>query len=778
VLRQVRPRTALEQLEWGFWTCGSYAAMAWAGYGLYVAVIGLIDQLIASGWGGYFQTTVAATLLEKCFFKLECQANFANVWALYDSTRYLGPGIVFAFAGLVAQAFKHTPIYKAASAGRMATRKELRRYFQGDRVGWLGLIPKHSWIPKLLSGQSLLGQWNQLELRIPNEERNENMFVYGPPGSGKTAGVFRTNLWEDAKRSSSAVVFDMKYPDRRQGLCAVVDEWRLLKRSVEVFAPLEQHSKSIDLFIGCEHFDVALEAASIFVPIPLVRSDGAFFEDQERMLLAALIVDGKLKHGVRLDEIYVRLKGGVAALATFVRNNPHLARELTTFLNMHEDRVSGVMNGLAGKLAPLLKGNLPIRLAGQGECINLERVFLEPTLLYIGVARSEITNGRGGIIMRLVKRVLDETSDKVARAHGGRVPVQTTLYLDELLNLGRLEKLDDGLLSRRSQGIAHVLGIHSHDKGRATYTRDTWKAIVKACRHRIYFLGAIDPEDQIELEEQLGSVTVFERSVTDDETGRRSTTKEATRPLVSREEMQRWPKFQAIVRSQEIPPFISWFYPLFDPRHPEHRVHRRISILGENLPAPEFSASVANKQPAIMHPNQVRLELARLACRAVEAQWGCAILRERGEVVAVRLTPNEAIEPVNLPAVNWDGTRLEIRECQRIGQEFLNVLVWLSRRGEVEVWLKMHAAQVFGLKHYRENPLAEIEAETLWMTLGPAAAVLGKGFVLRKPMEVRRIDGQEFEVVAVPLVHKGMDILKLRLKALEVEAQHAQGLVA
>ena len=135
MLRQVRPRTVLEQLEWGFWTCGSYAAMAWAGYGLYAAVLDLTDQLFASGWGGYFQTTVGATLLEKCFFNLECQPNFANVGARYDLPRYLGPGIGFALAGLVAQAFKHTPIYKAASAGRMATRKELRRYVRGDRVG-------------------------------------------------------------------------------------------------------------------------------------------------------------------------------------------------------------------------------------------------------------------------------------------------------------------------------------------------------------------------------------------------------------------------------------------------------------------------------------------------------------------------------------------------------------------------------------------------------------------------------------------------------------------
>ena len=164
--------------------------------------------------------------------------------------------------------------------------------------------------------------------------------------------------------------------------------------------------------------------------------------------------------------------------------------------------------------------------------------------------------------------------------------------------------------------------------------------------------------------------------------------------------------------------------------------------------------------------------------RAVEAHWGCTILRERGEVLAVRLTPNEILEPINLPAVSWDGTRLEIRECQRLGQEFLNVLVWLSRRGEVEAWLKTHAVQVFGLEQYRDNPLAELEGETLWMALGPAAAVLGKGFVLRKPMELRRIDGHELEVVAVPLEHKGIDILKLRLRALEVEAERTQGLVA
>ncbi|NJK44305.1 MAG: TraM recognition domain-containing protein, partial [Pleurocapsa sp. SU_196_0] len=75
------------------------------------------------------------------------------------------------------------------------------------------------------------------------------------------------------------------------------------------------------------------------------------------------------------------------------------------------------------------------------------------------------------------------------------VPVGTGVYLDELLNLGRLDHLENMLATLRSRGIGYALGVQGDDQGKQLYTREGWGAIQKMCRHKLYFLGALDPRD-------------------------------------------------------------------------------------------------------------------------------------------------------------------------------------------------------------------------------------------------------------------------------------------
>ena len=232
----------------------------------------------------------------------------------------------------------------------------------------LGLIPKLESLPKWVSGN-----WNHQALALPEGDFNEHTLVYGPPGSGKTAGLFRPMLFRAALEGRSAVVFDVKFPDQRQGLYAVIAEFRALERHVECFTPFAESSQSLDLFAGCEDFQKAVEVASIFVPLESVQSDSSYYRNQERRLLAALFMDGKLKGGVRLDEICARLKGGIQALETFIKHNDHLLAELRTFLDLHNDKIAGIMTGLAATLEPFTKGSVPLRLSGHGRAINLER---------------------------------------------------------------------------------------------------------------------------------------------------------------------------------------------------------------------------------------------------------------------------------------------------------------------------------------------------------------------------------------------------------------------
>jgi type IV secretion system protein VirD4 len=772
--RQVRPHTVWQALERSLWLWGTVACLLWAGIGLMRASERVANSLHDAGWEKTLGTTEPAATLASCAMNTACSSNLELVLKGYDRSLYLAPFVLLAVIGLLLQGFKGYPAYRSIAAGRWATRKELKKYLEPRAiplVGYLGLIPKLEWVPTWL-----WENWNYTALAIPEDEFNEHTLVHGPPGSGKTAGLFRPMLLRAAIQGRSAVVFDVKYPDQRQGLFACIGEFRALERQVEVFTPYAATSGSLDLFVGCEVFDKALEVATIFVP--LSEGEDRYYRDQERRLLAGFIVDGKLKHGVRLDQILERLNSGVAALETYVKHNPHMTAKLRTFIELPKDRIVGAMTGLAATLEPFTRGQTALRLNGSGNPINLERVFREPTLLYIGIPQADVIAGHGALLMRLVKRVVDEVALRVAETSSdGHVPIGTGVYLDELLNLGRLDNLENMLATLRSRGIGYVLGVQGDDQGRALYGREVWQAIQKTCRHKVYFLGALDPRDALEISKTLGEMTVFEQTVVESggESGNRSgtTTREAKRSLVSMEEMLSWERFHAVVLARNLAPFRVMCYPLFDRRHPEHGLHTGITEIAAQLPKLEKSSEQTKTSNPILEspvnepPVNEPLEIAQLIFTAVEQTWPCELLRERGKIIAVRLKPRAPFLPTSVSDLTWDGTILELRGLERVTEEFINALVWLRRRTELEVWLATHNIQIKGRPGYAGQPLGELEGEVLCLQASAVAEVFGRGYLQKKTIVKRTVDATELEVIAVKLQHGGLEKLRTRIKTLE-----------
>jgi hypothetical protein len=329
----------------------------------------------------------------------------------------------------------------------------------------------------------------------------------------------------------------------------------------------------------------------------------------------------------------------------------------------------------------------------------------------------------------------------------------------------------------RSRGIGYVLGVQGDDQGRALYGREVWQAIQKTCRHKVYFLGALDPRDALEISKTLGEMTVFEQTVIESggESGNRSgtTTREAKRSLVSMEEMLSWERFHAVVIARNLAPFRVMCYPLFDPRHPEHGLHKRITEIAAQLPAPKNSSgqptiSNASLEPSVSTaPVSEPFEIARLIFKAVNEIWPCELLRERGKIIAVRLKPRAPFSPANISSLTWDGTILELRGLEHVTEEFINALVWLRRRTELEVWLTTRNAQIKGRPGYAGQPLGELEGEVLWLQASAVAEVFGRGYLQKKTIVKRTVDATELEVIAVKLQHGGLEKLRVRIKTLE-----------
>jgi type IV secretion system protein VirD4 len=212
--RQVRPFTVWQSLEKSFWLWGMVACLLWAGYGFAAASDRVAQNLLEAGWGRSLGVSEAPAVLVSCAINTHCSSNLEMVLKGYDRVTYLAPFIAFGIVGLLLQGFKRFPAYKPIAAGRWATRRELSKYLEprtNALVGYLGLIPRLEWLPHMF-----WGHWNYRALAVPEDEFNEHTLVHGPPGSGKTAGLFRPTLFRAAIQGRSAVVFDVKYPDQRQ----------------------------------------------------------------------------------------------------------------------------------------------------------------------------------------------------------------------------------------------------------------------------------------------------------------------------------------------------------------------------------------------------------------------------------------------------------------------------------------------------------------------------------------------------------------------------------
>ena len=168
-----------------------------------------------------------------------------------------------------------------------------------------------------------------------------------------------------------------------------------------------------------------------------------------------------------------------------------------------------------------------------------------------------------------------------------------------------------------------------------------------------------------------------------------------------------------------------------------------------------------------------RLELARIIVRAVSERWACDLARERGQIVTVRLEPNTDFNPPSITGLVWNGKTLEIKGCDRIGEEFMNALVWLKRRTELKVWLQANGARVKGLEGYAGQPVAEAVGETLWMDSSAVAAVFGRAYIGKKTIHKRKVDDLELEVIEVQLELRGLEKLRERLAGLEAKAREA-----
>ncbi|MGC8903870.1 type IV secretory system conjugative DNA transfer family protein [Thermus sp.] len=490
-----------------------------------------------------------------------CGNELNRLWMArlnYDLLRLV---LVLGFVGGLAP-FVYQPARprKLPGQGRWATEKDLRPYLNPKGVGWYGQVGRKP-------------------LRVSEGQRVAHTLVVGKPGHGKTSGYYLPNLLLDAKDGWTAIVYDLKYPDR-EGLMEAMAYYAHHGRAVYPFTPWGERSFRINFLEGAEDITQAKLIAEIFVPRnPKVPDSKEFYPGLERTLLQALVHAEGVEGRYSLAHIYRVLGDGVAGLKAYVEVRPYLQVELKTLLEMRQDQLAGILNGARNRLSIWLDPGLAAATEPGPLEVPWEKVFSEPSLVYIGVPQELIgDNASGYVLLKLLKRIVDLKTLQYANRNGGRLPLPVSVYWDEFPNFGFLPGIKENLGTMRSRRVAYHIAVQNTDQGRAVYGDEEWEAIEGTFAQRVYFLSGLSDNDAQRLSQVLGETSVMQevrgvsrRGLLPLPTSRTVGEREVARPLLSPEEMRVAAKGEAVVLLEGMPPAR---IPLFGMWRKDHLLHR------------------------------------------------------------------------------------------------------------------------------------------------------------------------------------------------------------
>lgn len=542
-------------------------------------------------WELTFGTQGPVPLYLKCSVDKVC-----GVWANGALLREIGlwylyvvPMVVALFYGLYLMR-NMPPDYftKDPGAGRWAKADDdnLLNYVQerktgnkttdegNRRIGYLGYLQTY------IGGDHFDDKKLTL-LKFPMRNRCENVLVMGGVGAGKTRGYFRPNIMMDAHEGSTAIVYDLKYPQEGSGFFDLIGYWHRAGRRVQVFAPFDANSMRLPLLDDVTNFERALSLAKqIIAPPEFSAETGEHFKNKERRVLSGILLavaQNPIMELRSLREVYRISMFTARELETWYKeqDNPEIITALKSIFDNRQDSIADSLSGIMAKLQIFNNENLNrATISKPGENLNLESIYETPTLLYVGIPQQYIMEGEGQILLQLIKRKVDYVAMSVSRKlspfFGGTLPHHAAQYFDEFPSLGRLPYIMSTLGTLRSLNMSIHLGLQNSAQGQVVYGRDYYKAVsTNVIGHTVFFPGGINGDDAKHLSETLGDITVTAVAKADskpkffarpfDPTERSSeSTKLEKRRLLAPEEFRSFRKSEAVILKNGAQPMRVW----------------------------------------------------------------------------------------------------------------------------------------------------------------------------------------------------------------------------
>jgi type IV secretion system protein VirD4 len=469
---------------------------------------------------------------------------------------YGGLGLLFAAGTGAAFAAVHSSVgwgpRRHDLGARWAAARELRalsptlRLRRRDRAGQRD------------GGRVVLGRRNGRSLHA---ERRHALVAFGPPQSGKSAGLAVPALleWEGPAVASSIKTDLLAVTERRRralGEVLIFDPFGLSGAQTHTWSPLA----------GARTWDGALEVAWRLACAGEVDQRGIDGGDfwaiaAEQRLAPLLFVAARADSGIEavvrwaygqgareLHESLAQIAGEAADEESLA--DAHAAYDAVRAFETQADRTRSSIEATAQTLLRAYRFSRVARSA-QSCDIDTDRLLDSAATLYL-VGDAKASKLLRPIFLALLSEVVDRAYERATLA-GGRLERPLLLCLDEAGNVAPLPTLGEIASTAPSHNIQLISIFHDLAQARSRYGRQA-ETVINSHRARMLLPGVADLETLRYFAGLLGDEETSDLTRTTGPGGTTRSTARRRRPLVAAESLRQLPDGHALLVYGRIPP--------------------------------------------------------------------------------------------------------------------------------------------------------------------------------------------------------------------------------
>ena len=426
------------------------------------------------------------------------------------------------------------------------------RLTRGDGARWVRtpeLRPLRSLSRSRRGGRLVLGRHGG---RLLHAEHRHALVAFGPPQSGKSAGIAVPALLEwDGPAVASSIKTDLLSATiarrRALGEVFVFDPFGLSGVRAHTWSPLE----------GAHTWDGALEVAWRLASAgELDRRSvegGDFWAVAAEQRLAPLLYAAAVS-GAGMDSVVRWIHGqGIRELDQALLcagEGGHSAYDAVRAFEAQADRTRTSIEATAQTLLRAYRFGRVVRSAQSSE-ITADRLLDSTATLYL-IGDAKASKLLRPIFLALLGEVVDRAYERATLA-GGRLEKPLLLCLDEAGNVAPLPNLAEIASTAPGHNIQLVTIFHDLAQARSRYGQQA-ETVVNSHRARMLLPGVADLETLRYFSGLTGEEEARDRTRTTGAGGTTRSTSRRRRPLIAPEALRQLPDRDALLLYGRIPP--------------------------------------------------------------------------------------------------------------------------------------------------------------------------------------------------------------------------------